>query len=31
MARRPTGKKWLMRGFTTGDPNKCDTFAADAL
>jgi len=24
-------KKWLMRGFTTGDPNKCDTFAADAL
>jgi predicted metalloprotease len=24
-------QKWLNRGFSTGDPNKCDTFAADAL
>jgi predicted metalloprotease len=24
-------QKWLTRGFTTGDPNRCDTFAADAL
>ncbi|HSU36608.1 MAG TPA: neutral zinc metallopeptidase [Propionibacteriaceae bacterium] len=24
-------KKWLMQGFTTGDPTKCDTFAAGAL
>jgi predicted metalloprotease len=23
-------QKWLNRGFSTGDPNKCDTFAADA-
>ena len=24
-------QKWLSRGFSTGDPNKCNTFAADAL
>ena len=24
-------QKWLLQGFTTGDPNKCDTFAAGAL
>jgi predicted metalloprotease len=24
-------QKWLNRGFTTGDPNKCDTFASGAL
>ena len=24
-------RKWLARGFETGDPNKCDTFARDAL
>ncbi len=24
-------QKWLSRGFTTGDPNACDTFAAGAL
>ena len=24
-------QKWLARGFTSGDPNDCDTFAADAL
>jgi predicted metalloprotease len=24
-------QKWLMRGYTTGDPNQCDTFAANAL
>ena len=23
-------QKWLLRGFQTGDPNRCDTFAADA-
>ena len=23
-------QKWLGTGFSTGDPNKCDTFAADA-
>jgi predicted metalloprotease len=23
-------QKWLGRGFSTGDPNQCDTFAADA-
>ena len=24
-------QKWLARGFSTGDPNECDTFAAGAL
>ena len=24
-------QKWLARGFSTGDPNQCDTFAAGAL
>ena len=24
-------KKWLTRGFTTGDPAQCNTFATDAL
>ncbi len=24
-------QKWLNIGFTTGDPNKCDTFASGAL
>ena len=24
-------QKWLARGFSSGDPNVCDTFAADAL
>ena len=24
-------QKWLTRGFSTGNPNQCDTFAADAL
>src|SRR6478735_4311681 len=24
-------QKWLQQGFETGDPNKCDTFAAGAL
>ncbi len=24
-------QKWLNQGFRTGDPNQCDTFAADAL
>jgi predicted metalloprotease len=24
-------QKWLMRGFQTGDPNQCDTFARGAL
>lgn len=24
-------QKWLQRGFTTGDPNKCNTFASGAL
>ena len=24
-------QKWLARGFDTGDPNQCDTFAAGAL
>ncbi len=24
-------QKWLARGFSTGDPNSCDTFAAGAL
>ncbi|HEU5485163.1 MAG TPA: neutral zinc metallopeptidase [Microlunatus sp.] len=24
-------QKWLLQGFTTGDPNKCDTFASGAL
>jgi predicted metalloprotease len=24
-------QKWLARGFETGDPNQCNTFAADAL
>lgn len=24
-------QKWLMQGFTTGDPNQCDTFARGAI
>ena len=24
-------QKWLIGGYTTGDPNQCDTFAAGAL
>ncbi|HVD20200.1 MAG TPA: neutral zinc metallopeptidase, partial [Propionibacteriaceae bacterium] len=24
-------RQWLAQGFNTGDPNKCDTFARDAL
>lgn len=24
-------KEWLARGFTTGDPNQCNTFSANAL
>jgi uncharacterized protein len=24
-------QKWLARGFSTGDPNQCDTFAANAF
>ena len=24
-------QKWLNIGFSTGDPNKCDTFASGAL
>ena len=24
-------RQWLAHGFNTGDPNKCDTFARDAL
>ena len=24
-------QKWLNRGYTTGDPNECDTFGTDAL
>jgi predicted metalloprotease len=24
-------QKWLQRGFSTGDPERCDTFAAGAL
>jgi predicted metalloprotease len=24
-------REWLARGFNTGDPNKCDTFARNAL
>ena len=24
-------QKWLLRGFNTGDPNECNTFAAGAL
>jgi predicted metalloprotease len=24
-------QEWLLRGFETGDPNQCNTFAAGAL
>jgi predicted metalloprotease len=24
-------QQWLTRGFETGDPNQCNTFAAGAL
>ena len=24
-------RQWLTHGFNTGDPNKCDTFARNAL
>jgi predicted metalloprotease len=24
-------RHWLAQGFNTGDPNKCDTFARNAL
>lgn len=24
-------QKWLLQGFTTGDPNRCNTFASGAL
>ena len=24
-------QKWLLQGFSTGDPNKCNTFASGAL
>ena len=24
-------RQWLAQGFNTGDPNKCDTFARNAL